>query len=150
TLIARLRADRLASTRGPASAVRLVPLREALFGRYTTYLALVFAAATMVLLVGCANLASLLLVRARSREHRAAVQRALGASAGRLTRTAVIEALVLSFAGSLLALVVLRSADGVLGAWLPPIFSKYSAPVFASRVLVFSVLLASASAVVAG
>jgi predicted permease len=151
SLMARLRAQEPAPRPGATkSAVRLVPLREALFGRYKTYLALVFTAATLVLLVGCANLASLLLVRARSREHRAAVQLALGASTGRVIQAAVAEALLLSIAGSALALMVLKLSDHVIAAWLPPLFSKYAAPVFASRVLLFSVTLAVISAVVAG
>src|SRR6185436_8132830 len=117
TVVARLRADRGAAP--SVAPTRLAPLRQSLFGRYTTYLALVFAAATLVLLVGCANLASLLLVRSRSREHRAAVQLALGASAGRVIQAAVAEALLLSIAGSALALLVLKACDGLLAAWLP-------------------------------
>jgi putative ABC transport system permease protein len=134
----------------PASQVRLMPLREALFGRYATYVALVFAAATLVLLVGCANLASLLLVRARSRERRAAMQLALGASPGRLVQSAVIEAVLLAVIGTTLALAVLRLADQAIASWLPATFSRYAAPVFASRVLIFSVLLATGSALIAG
>jgi putative ABC transport system permease protein len=134
----------------PQTVVRLVPLRAALFGRYETYLALVFAAATLVLLAGCANLASLLLVRARSREHRTAVQLALGASTGRVIQAAVIEALLLAVSGCAVALVVLQAGNHAIAAWLPPLFSKYAAPVFATRVLVFSSALAALSAVVAG
>lgn len=147
----RLRASMPAPPTGtPPSVVRLVPLREALFGRYETYVALVFGAATMVLLVGCANLASLLLVRARSREHRAALQLALGATPSRVIRGAVIEALTLALAGSVVALLALRASDHAIAAWLPPLFSKYAAPVLSARVIVFTALLATASAVVAG
>jgi predicted permease len=144
------RADPPRPPGSPGSQIRLTPLREALFGRYATYLLLVFAAATLVLLVGCANLASLLLVRARSREHRAAVQLALGASAGRIMRSAVIEALILSIAGGVTALVVLQLGNAAVAAWLPPLFSKYAAPVLAGRVMVFSIALAILCAVTAG
>ena len=130
--------------------MRLVPLRESLFGRYRTYLALVFTAATLVLLVGCANLASLLLVRARSREHVVAVQRALGASPARVMQAAVIEALFLAGVGCAAALAVLAASNQLIAAWLPPLFSKYAAPVFASRIMIFSAALASVSAIVAG
>jgi putative ABC transport system permease protein len=134
----------------PASELRLVSLRDALFGPYRTYLLLIFAASTMVLLVGCANLASLLLVRARSREHRAAVQLALGASPSRIVQSGVVEALLLAVLGSAVALVVLRLASGAMNTWLPRIFSSYAAPVFETRVLVFSTALATLSALVAG
>ena len=132
------------------SQMRLVPLRESLFGRYQTYLALVFTAATLVLLVGCANLASLLLVRARSREHVVAVQRALGASPARVMQAAVIEALFLAGVGCAAALAVLAASNQLIAAWLPPLFSKYAAPVFASRIMIFAAALASVSAIVAG
>jgi predicted permease len=151
TIDARVRAAMPPPPPGvPPSVVRLVPLRDALFWRYETYVALIFAAATMVLLVGCANLASLLLVRARSREHRAALQLALGATAGRVVRGALVEALILALAGSAAALTVLKLSDHAIAAWTPLLFSKYAAPVLSLRVLVFTTLLATTSAVVAG
>jgi predicted permease len=134
----------------PASVVRLRPLREALFGRYTTYVALVYAAATMVLMVACANLASLFLVRGRSREHRAAIQVALGASSRRLIQEALAESLVLAVAGCVIALIVLGLTQDAMLRWLPPTFSSYVAPVFEARVLMVSLALATASAMIAG
>ena len=148
---ARIRASLPPPAAGAApTAVRIVPLREALFGRYETYVALVFVAATMVLLVGCANLASLLLVRARSREHRAALQLALGATPGRVIRAAIIEALMLATAGSAAALLTLRLGEHLVAAWLPLLFSKYASPVLSLRVLIFTAILAAASACVSG
>ena len=149
--VAALRAQDAPPPPGRApTVVRLVGLREAMFGRYTTYLALVFAAATMVLLVGCANLASLLLVRARSRERHVAVQIALGASRRRVVQTAVAEALVLSLLGCAVAVGVLMAANQALLAWLPPIFSTHATPALNVRPLVFSVALAAIGAVAAG
>ena len=133
----------------PASVIRLRPLRDALFGRYATYVALTFVAATMVLMVACANLANLLLVRARSREHRAAIQLALGAKPSRLIRAALVEALLLAASGCALALVVIRLSNGAMSRWLPPVFASYVAPVFETRVLLFSLGIATASALVA-
>ncbi len=134
----------------PSSVIRLRPLREALFGRYATYVALTFVAATLVLMVACANLASLLLVRARSREHRAAIQLALGASPSRLIQAALAEALLLAASGCALALVVIRMSHEAMARWLPPVFASYVAPVFETRVLLFSLAIATASALVAG
>jgi predicted permease len=134
----------------PMSELRLVPLRTGLFGAYTTYLTLVFVASTLVLLVGCANLASLLLVRARARERRSAIQIALGASTARVIRSALIEAFVLAIAGAGIALATLRASDRAIAAWLPPLFSSYASPVWEPRILVFMVLLVAMSTVVAG
>ena len=134
----------------PASTVRLEPLREVLFGRYTTYAGVVLAAAMMVLMVACANLASLLLARARSRETWAAVQVALGASPRRIIQSSIVEAMVLATAGAAVAMVVLRLAKDALTVSLPPAFTAYTTSPFETRVLVFSLALATASAVVAG
>lgn len=134
----------------PKSAVRLVPLKTVLFGAYASYLWLIVAAAALVLVIACANLASLLLVRGRSREHQAAVRVALGASAARLMRTAVVESLVLSFAGTLIGLLALLWARRGLEALLPPLFSRYATPPYDLRVIGFSILAATLSALLAG
>src|SRR6185436_756778 len=68
----------------------------------------------------------------------------------RVVQVAVIEALLLAVCGSALALVVLKATSHVMALWLPPLFSKYAVPVFATRVLVFSAALAAFSAAVAG
>ena len=130
--------------------IRLVPLRTILFGSYASYLWLIVAAAALVLVVACANLASLLLVRGRSREHQAAVRVALGASASRLMRTAVVESLMLSFVGTLIGLLALVWASKGLQVLIPPVFSRYAAPVYDARVIGFSILAATLSALLAG
>jgi predicted permease len=134
----------------PASFVRLEPLREVLFGRYATYVGLVFAGSILVLLVGCANLASLLALRARSREHRAAIQLALGASPLRLIRSSIIEALLFAAAGCAIALVAIDVSSDVMASWLPSTFTSYVAPVFGTRTILFAICLAAVSAVAAG
>ena len=134
----------------PKMVVRLVPLKTALFGRYASYLWLVVAAAGLVLLVACANLASLLLVRGRSREHQAAVRLALGASTFRLMQTAWIESLILSFIGTLIGLMVLAWTGQGMQALLPPVFSRFAVPAYDARVIVLSICAASFSALFAG
>jgi putative ABC transport system permease protein len=126
--------------------LRLVPLERVLFGNYRNYLVLVAAAAGLVLLVACGNLASLLLVRLRSREHVTAMQVALGASEWRLMTTAFIEAGVLSVAGAAVGLAVFTWASAGLRTVLPPVFSRYAASVSEPRVVVFTLLAAFVSA----
>jgi len=65
---------------------------------------ILFLAIVVVLLIACANLAGLLLVRAIRRRRETALRLALGASAGALLRQAVLEGLVLSVSGGLLGL----------------------------------------------
>jgi predicted permease len=58
----------------------------------------------MVLLVACANVANLILVRTEGRQHELSIRAALGAGSGRIARELLTENLVLSFAGGVLGL----------------------------------------------
>ena len=63
-----------------------------------------FLAVTVVLLIACANLAGLLLVRANRRQRETAVRRALGAPAGALLRRTMLESLVVSVSGGIIGI----------------------------------------------
>ena len=95
------------------SVLRAKP-RAAGLGQFQQPLRILMAVVGLVLLIACANIASLSMARAAARGREMAMRQALGASRVRLMRQLIIESLLLSFAGALLGLLFARWGDAVL------------------------------------
>jgi putative ABC transport system permease protein len=93
--------------------VRLDDLHDAMLGKQKTPMLLLFAAAGMVLLITCANAATLLLSRSAGREKEMAVRASLGAGNGRLARQLLSESLLLGLAAALGGLLMSRFGLGL-------------------------------------
>jgi putative ABC transport system permease protein len=130
--------------------VVLVPLRQFLLGDVRAALLILFGAVGLVLLLACANVANLLLVRASERQRELAIRGALGASRVRIVRLLMSESLVLALLGCVCGV--------ALSAWLIRVIIAFSADklpridqvTINPEVLVFAIVLSVLTAVLFG
>ncbi|HKN73872.1 MAG TPA: ABC transporter permease [Candidatus Acidoferrum sp.] len=111
---------------------------------------MLLAAATFVLLIACANLASLLLARGSGRQREMALRAALGASRGRLLRQGLVESCLLALIGGVLGIVLAAQGVELFRAIAPPDTSRLSEISVDSTLLWFSVLTSLIAGVLFG
>jgi predicted permease len=126
---------------GRTDQVVLVSPRAVLFPAGRPIMAFLMAAAAFVLLIGCANLANMLLARSRSRERELGVCAALGATRLRIVRPIFFETLIVGVASAVVALLVTSATFDMLLRQVPPIAYGSAAVGFDARVAAFTIAL---------
>jgi len=130
--------------------VRVLSAYELLVGNVTTILGVVFVAIILVLLIGCVNLANLMLARSSARRREMAIRLALGASRRSLILQLLTESLLLSFIGGAVALVVLALTLRGLVQFIPADIPRLNEVEINLSVLAFIFLISTITGLLFG
>src|SRR5688572_14312464 len=127
-----------------------VPLNDHLTGPARPTLLIAWGAVALVLLIACANTASLMLARSASRRHEIAICRALGASRARLAARVLNESLALAVAGGALGLPLAVALLKVVVTLAPPDLPRLDGIGLDVPLVIFTAGLSAATAVLFG
>jgi predicted permease len=126
------------------------PLRDALFREAKTPVLVLLAAVILLLAVGCANVANLLLARYSSRTREIAVRASLGAGRWRVVRQLLTESVVLGAAGGICGFVLARSMVAGLLALAPKDLAQSTGIQTDLRIVVFAVAISLVTGILFG
>ena len=145
-------ADRAAQRRPENVGVHFVatPLHQYLVRDVRPAMSMLLGAVGLVLLIACANLANLLLVRGAGRRKEMAIRKALGAGPARLARQLLVECLVVTTAGAVLGVALSTATFHYLARLLPAGLPLSTTPGVDPRVLLFTAMVTVLVVVAAG
>jgi predicted permease len=139
---------------GPENSFSVIPLEESIVGDTRASLLVLLGAVSFVLLIACANVANLLLIRATTRRRELATRAALGAGRGHIVRQLLTESLAIALSGGLLGLglgfVGVRLLLAVSPGDIPRIGETGSAVALDHNVLLFTFGLSLLTGIVFG
>jgi putative ABC transport system permease protein len=139
---------------GPNAGFTVQPIRDVLVRNVRASLLVLGGAVSFVLLIACANVASLLLVRATGRRREIAIRAAIGGTRGRIVRQLLTESVLLSMTGGVLGLVLgyagIRALLSINTAGLPRVGELGAAVGLDWRVAVFAMLVSLVTGVLFG
>jgi putative ABC transport system permease protein len=130
--------------------LRVVPLTEKLVGDTRRGLMILLAAVVLVLLVGCTNIASLLLARAGARQKELAIRTAVGAGRGRVLRQLLVESLLLAVAGGSAGLLIAQACLRVMLRLIPQAVPRLTGATVDGPVLAFALAVSVLTALLFG
>lgn len=128
----------------------VIPMHEYLTGKLRLPLLVLLGGVAFVLLIACANVANLLLVRGVAREGELALRTALGAGRSRLVRQLVTESLVLSLVGGVIGLLLAIAGTKLLVASAPKNIPRLDAIHVDGAVLAFTLAITFLTGVLFG
>jgi putative ABC transport system permease protein len=128
----------------------VIPLRESIVGDVHAALYVMLACVGLVLLMACANIANLLLVRATGRESEIAVRVAMGASRAQIMRQLVTESVILSLTGAVVGTAFAAWIIALVRTYGPASVPRLDEVAIDGRVLAFTALVSVTTGVLFG